>query len=411
MPIVRLAELIDQPAAAQFLRGVVASGRYATAYLFEGPPGVGKGTAALAFARAILCEHGGGAGATAAVAAPDLFAAPAPAGKKPAGAVLPGADDACGVCATCTRTATFQHPDLKFLFPVSGEEKELESTVAETLEALREDPLFVFNYEKAASIRLSLTRDLIRELAYQPFEAARRVIVVRDADRMREDQYSALLKSIEEPGPSTVWVLTTSRVNRLPATIRSRCQRVRFAPLVEKTVSGFLEQRAKVKPDAARLIAALSSGSLARALTLRLSDPIETRNKALALLEPAVRGAQPDLWKAAQSFMSFGRTGRETLRRMIEFHELWLRDLLRARYGAPAEMLANRDREADIRRQAQALDAREIRRRLAVLEEALRSIEGNVTADLTIFSAMARVAGGRLGEGEWPPHPAARWDY
>jgi hypothetical protein len=109
--------------------------------------------------------------------------------------------------------------------------------------------------------------------------------------------------------------------------------------------------------------------------------------------------------------MKYGRTGRETLRRMIEFHELWLRDLLRARYGAPRELLANRDREQDLRRQAQQVDAHEIRRRLTVLEEALRSIDGNVTADMTIFSAMARVAGGRFGEGEWPPHPAGRWDY
>src|SRR5262249_10682849 len=105
------------------------------------------------------------------------------------------------------------------------------------------------------------------------------------------------------------------------------------------------------------------------------------------------------------------RTGREALRRMIEFHELWLRDLLRARYGAPREMLANRDREADVRRLAAEVDAREVRRRLMVLEEALRSIEGNVSADLTLFSVMGRVAGTRLGEGEWPAHPAGRWDY
>src|SRR5262245_3360436 len=195
MPIVRLADLIDQPAASEFLRGVVRSGRYATAYLFEGPPGVGKGTAAVAFARAVLCEHGGGAGVP---AEPDLFAASAPAKKKPAAP----ADDACGVCGACAKTGSFQHPDLKFLFPVSGEEKELDNTVAETLEALREDPFFVFAYEKAASIRLSLTRELIRELAFQPFEAQRRVVVVRDADRMRGDEYSALLKSVEEPGPS-----------------------------------------------------------------------------------------------------------------------------------------------------------------------------------------------------------------
>src|SRR5262245_47397818 len=216
MPVLRLADLLGQPDAQDYLKRVVAGGRFGTAYLFEGPPGVGKGTAALAFARAILCEKAGGAGAA---AAPDLFAAAAPAKKS----AVP-ADDACGVCAACGKTATFQHPDLKFLFPVSGEEKDLDETVAETLEALREDPFYVFNYEKAASIRLSITRDLIRELAYQPFEAQRRVVVVRDADRMREDQYSALLKSIEEPGPSTVWVLTTSRVNRLPATIRSRCR-------------------------------------------------------------------------------------------------------------------------------------------------------------------------------------------
>jgi len=402
MPTVRLADLIDQPAASSFLRGVVASGRYATAYLFHGPAGVGKGTAALAFARAILCERAGGV----APQAPGLFDAPARAGTSDA-----PADDACGACPACAKAASFQHPDLKFLFPVSGEEKELDDTIAETLEGLREDPLFVFSYEKAASIRLSLTRELIRELAFQPFEAAQRVVVVRDADRMREDQYSALLKSIEEPGPATVWVLTTSRVNRLPATIRSRCQRVRFAPLAEKTVSGFLEQRAKVEPRAARLIAALASGSLARALTLRLADPVTTRDEALALLDPAQRQAAPELWKAAQNFMRYGRTGRETLRRMIEFHELWLRDLLRARYGGPDLPLANGDREDQIRREARHLDATEIRRRLTVLEEALRSLDGNVTADLTIFSAMARVAGSRVGEGQWPPHPAGRWDY
>jgi len=405
MAIVRLAELLDQPAASAFLRGVVASGRVGTAYLLHGPAGVGKGTAALAFARSLLCERGA-AGATAAEA--DLFAATTP----PAPAQPAPADDACGVCRACRKSSDLQHPDLRFLFPVSGDERDLDDTIAETVAAMREDPLYVFAYEKAASHRLSQTRDLIRELAYQPYEAARRVVVLRDADRMREDQYSALLKSIEEPGV-TVWVLTSSRVNRLPATIRSRCQRVRFAPLAEETVSRFLVERAGVAEDDAALIAALAGGSLSRALELADSEvePVELRDRALALLEPAQRGDPAALWKACQTYMNFGRTGREQLRRMIEFHQLWLRDLLRAQAGAPRERLAHRDRETELRRLAATITPTEVRRRLMVLEEALRSIDGNVTADLTLFSTLGRVAGARLGEGEWPGYGHARWDY
>lgn len=399
MPVVRLSELLGQPSAAAFLRGVVALGRPAGAYLFQGPAGVGKGSAALAFARALLCERTMGA------PAPDTARLEVDA---PAAQVQ---DDACGECSACRRAAELQHPDLKFLFPVSGEERELETTIAETMRAVRANPFFVFGYEKAASIRLSMTRELIRELAYPPFEAGWRVVVVRDADRMREDQYSALLKSIEEPGPATVWVLTTSRPGRLPPTIRSRCQRVRFAPLSEPLLREVLESRIGVVTGEARVLAALAGGNLGRAIALRDSEPLRTRDEALGLLQPALRRDPAGLWKSVQSFMKFGRAGRESLRRMIEIHQLWLRDLLRIQAGAGREALAHRDREAELRRQAERLDPREIRRRLMVLEEALQSIDGNVTADLTVFSAMSRVAGARLGEGKWPSQPAGGWDY
>ena len=399
MALVNLSELIGQPQASAFLRGVVASGRYSNAYLFHGAAGVGKGTAAIAFARALLCEGRPGAGA-----AQDSLFAPAPIPDAPP-------DDACGRCPACLKTAAFQHPDLKFLFPVSGEEKELDTTVAETIQAMRDDPLFVFNYEKAASIRLSLTRELLRELAYKPYEAQRRVVVVRDADRMREDQYSALLKSIEEPGASTVWILTTARLSRLPATIPSRCQKVRFAPLSETLIQTFLMERVGASEKEARLLSALSSGSLARALVLRDSEPLKQRDQALAMLEPALRGDGVALWKAVQGTTQFGRAGREALRRAIEFHQLWLRDLLRARYDEPREALVNRDREAEVRRLSATVSATEIRRRLMVLEEVLRAIEGNVTADLALFSGLMRVGGGRFDEHSWPRHPIARWDF
>jgi DNA polymerase III subunit delta' len=411
MAIVRLAELLGPPAPAEFLRGVVARGRFANAYLFTGPAGVGKGTAALAFARALLCERRDGGGAAAARRSGGLFDdAPAPA-EPDAAAATAGADDACDTCPACVRSARLQHPDLKFLFPVSGEEREMDETVGETMQALRDDPFFVFQYERAASIRLSLTRELIRELAYHPFEAARRVVVVRDADRMRGDQYSALLKSIEEPGASTVWVLTTSRLARLPATIPSRCQRVRFAPLPEGTIREYLEQRLEVPNAAARMLAALSGGSLARALVLRDDEPLKQRDQALALLDPALAHNPAALWKQVQIVARQGRTHRETLRRTVEFQQLWLRDLLRAGCGVPREELVNRDRYPILREEAARVTPTEVRRRLMVLEELLRAVEGNVAPELALFSALMRVAGEPVPTATWPPHPTPRWNY
>src|SRR5205823_8660478 len=312
MLTVKLASLLGQPTASAFLRGLVQRGRYANAYLFHGPHGVGKCTAALAFARAALCERV--AGAAAVDLAPSLF------GDAPVTGAGPG-DDACGECHGCRMSSTLRHPDLRFLFPLSGEEKTLDTTVEETLQAMRDDPLHVFQYEKAASIRISQTRELLAELGYRPHTASRRIVVVRDCDRMREDQFSAMLKAVEEPGASTVWVLTTARLSRVPATIRSRCQRVRFAPLSESLVRETLETQAGVEEKDARMLAALSSGSLGRSLALRDADPgmKEQRDAALALLGPALAGDPGALWSGVQKATGFGKAGRERLRLMLEF--------------------------------------------------------------------------------------------
>ncbi len=401
---ITLGGLLGQPDVSAYLRGIVSRGRYANAYLFHGPAGVGKCTAALAFARAVLCERVHGAAAV--DTTPSLF------GDAPAEQFARTGDDACGECRGCRLSGQFLHPDLQFLFPLSGEEKTLEATVVETLQKMRDDPLYVFQYEKAASIRISQTRGLLAELGYRPHTASRRVVVVRDCDRMREDQFSALLKSVEEPGASTIWVLTTARLSRVPVTIRSRCQRVRFAPLGEPLIREVLQTQAEVDEKDARMLAALSGGSLARALAMRDADPgmLAQRDAALALLAPALSGDMGSLWAAIQKTTAFGKAGRERLRQTLEFHQLWLRDILRLRYGAGVDQLVNRDQVKLLEQLASRMDATEVRRRLMVLEEALRSIDGNISADLTLFSTLSRVGGQRLGEGAWPAHATARWD-
>ena len=401
---ITLGGLLGQPDVSDYLRGIVQRGRYANAYLFHGPAGVGKCTAALAFARAVLCERVHGAAAV--DAGPSLF------GEALVEQSARDGNDACGECRGCRLSGQMLHPDLQFLFPLSGEEKTLEATVVETIQAMRDDPLYVFQYEKAASIRISQTRELLTELGYRPHTASRRMVVVRDCDRMREDQFSALLKSVEEPGASTIWVLTTARLSRVPVTIRSRCQRVRFAPLSEPLIRGVLQDVAEVEEKDARMLAALSGGSLARALAMRDADPgmLAQRDAALALLSPALSGDVSLLWAAIQKTTAFGKAGRERLRQTLEFHQLWLRDMLRLRYGAGVDQLVNRDQVKLLEQLAARIDATEVRRRLMVLEEALRSIDGNISPDLTLFSTLSRVGGQRMGEGAWPAHATARWD-
>lgn len=349
--------ILGQERALATLRGTLREGRIPNAYLFEGPWGVGKTRTALALAAALVCRT--------------------------------ESDNACGTCEACLRAARFQHPDIRFLYPVMSDEDDPES-IGATLAEVAADPHHVFTYEKAASIRIGLTRDLLRELAYKPYEGRRRVLVLRDADRMREDQYSAMLKTLEEPGASTLWVLTTSRPQRLPATIRSRCLKVRFTPLTEDQVEGYLVERAGLPAATARLLAALASGSLSRALTMRGENVAGLRDDALRQLGAANSGDPSRILAAAGEAAAW--SNREKMRRTLEFQFLLLRDLLRLRHGAPEESLVNRDRVADLRRVAPSVDVREIRRRTALLEEVVRAIDSNVTPEAAFFSAYARWA-------------------
>lgn len=353
----RFEDVIGQERAIATLRATLREGRIPNAYLFEGPWGVGKTKTALALAAALVCRAEG--------------------------------DGADGTCGACLRAARFQHPDIRFLFPVMSDEDDPES-IAGVLAEVANDPHHVFTYEKAASIRIGLTRDLLRELAYKPYEGRRRVIVLRDADRMREDQYSAMLKTLEEPGASTLWILTTARPQRLPATIRSRCLKVKFAPLAEEAVEDYLKEQAGLPASTARLLAALAAGSLSRALTMRGENVAGLRDDALRQLGAANSGDPGRILAAAGEAAAW--SNREKMRRTLEFQFLLLRDLLRLRHGAPEESLVNRDRVADLRRVAPGIDVREIRRRTALLEEVVRAIDSNITPEAAFFSAYARWA-------------------
>jgi len=221
----------EQAEAKRLLRAALAEGP-AHAYLFHGPPGVGKRPAALAFAGQLI-----GGSEPAARAKPE---------RPPNGVAESTPWD---------RVRRGAHPDVYVLEPVGDQ------------------------------IRIDDIRELRRDLHMRPFEADRRVYLVHAAETMNEDAADALLKDLEEPPPYAVIVLVADDLGPLPETILSRCQLVPFTRLSERAVREEIAARAPaLDPAEAAALARLAAGRLDRAQ--RLLDPKSAKRRE-ALLEVA----------------------------------------------------------------------------------------------------------------------------
>ncbi len=180
---------------------------------------------------------------------------------------------------------------------------------------------------------------------------ARRVVVIDDAHRMTEEAENALLKTLEEPPPGALVVLVTSDPLALLPTTLSRCARIVFRSLPEREVEAFLVETQGMDPASAHLFAALADRSIGRALRLR-GLGVEERRRALDELLPAI--AAGDLASvlahtgrrfAAAAELKEGQ--REPLRHearlFLELLTLGLRDLVVAGAGDRAPLASGFD--------------------------------------------------------------------
>lgn len=261
------AAILGQEPAIKTLERALASGKVHHAYRFEGPAGVGKNLAALALARALLCE------------------APTPL--------------ACEQCGACKRAATFSsdapvlpaHPDLLIV------ERGLYREVIPASEATG------ISIEQVRRIVLS-------RVGFAPHEGRAVVCIVRGADELTVSAANALLKTLEEPPQRSFFVLLTSRPSRLLDTIRSRTLPVRFAPLPDATVARLLEQRG-LDPK----LAALAQGSMEQALALSDAEALDAREN---FAEGVLAGIEaPDL-AGALAFSEKQKLERQELSDMLQ---------------------------------------------------------------------------------------------
>lgn len=184
--------VLGQEAAVNQLMASITAGRVPHAYLFTGPVGVGKKTAARGWAKILFCLN------------------------------PPSPTAACGVCAACRKVENGGHPDLLWV------------------DFARQAALLKETLEKQKSLKIATVRDMEHALRMKPLEGRVKAAILTPADALGDDAAHALLKIVEEPPPGTHIILIATEAGSLLPTIRSRCQRVRFRPLSVEVVKEIL---------------------------------------------------------------------------------------------------------------------------------------------------------------------------
>jgi DNA polymerase-3 subunit delta' len=224
-----MAGMVGHTRQLSLLRGGIERDAVGSSYLFLGPPGVGKSTAARYFAGALLCQSWDG--------------------------------DPCGQCASC-RCAVAAHPDLQLVTPEKGKK----------------------------ILKISQVREAQELLALTPSLGSRKVAVFDPADAMNLEAANAMLKTLEEPPEGTVIILVASNPGVLPATVLSRCRKVSFGHLSEDEVREVLLREGWSEEEAAAA-AGVSEGSPGLALSLESDTWRKALTLLEAFLKAPDRGA------------------------------------------------------------------------------------------------------------------------
>ena len=272
--------VLGQDKAKKLLRRAVAGNRLSHAYLFRGPAGVGKRTMARAFGNYLNCES------------------PAPN------------QDACTTCNSCHKLMSGNHPDLLMIEP------------------------------DGVSIKIGQIRELKHTLTFSPFEANCRVVVINDIHTMRREAANSLLKTLEEPPPGNLLILTGDAASAILPTIISRCQTIPFTGLSTALVKEKLVSEGLESGHAATL-AEISGGSLGQARIMASLDILQIRRDIVT----GLIALQPDGPTTVNNIFQLAGQAADLsgqLPELIELLRLWFRDLILATQGLP-EQIINHD--------------------------------------------------------------------
>ena len=315
--------------AVDLLAEHTAHGGLRHAYLFTGPTGVGRRTLALKLAQAVNCLQ-----------------PPAPG-------------QPCGTCSACTRIEKMQHPDLAVI-------------QAEQV---------------GGTLKVEQVRELQRSLSLAPYEAKFRVALLLRFEEAHASAANALLKTLEEPAPKVLMLLTAESVESLLPTIVSRCEVLRLRPLpVAEAGEGL--QRWGIPAAEARLLAHISGGRPGYAVRLHENpELLEQRQGWLTELSTLLGNSRVERFAYARAAARAASDDREALRSCLQVWSSFWRDVVLSASGTAAP-LTNLDLAEPVEKLAAGLGLDQARQVLERTEQTLSLIDRNVHVRLALENLM-----------------------
>jgi DNA polymerase-3 subunit delta' len=298
--------------AVEHLRQALQSDRLGHAILITGPEQVGKTLLARTIAQALNCLE------------------------------IEPSERPCGRCRACKLIAADRHPDVRLLEPeITGRGK--------------------------LQIRIDTIRELAQELTLAPYEARRRIAILRRFDAANPNAANAFLKTLEEPPDKVLLILTALDATSLLPTIASRCRELPLRPLAADQVQEALVNRWRADPTQARLLAHFADGRLGLAVQA-LSEPgqLEERQTALEALDAVLAADLVERFALADKLARDAEALPDLLRAWIS----WWRDLALIAWDEPA-ILVNLARRDQLTRLAGRWPQAQI---VAALERTLRAV-------------------------------------
>jgi len=311
--------LVGHEWAVDMLRKHVINGTTRHAYLFAGPPGLGRRTLALRFAQALNCET-------------------------PLEAGIP-----CGECRGCKQIEAMQHADLTVIQAES----------------------------EGGILKVDQIREARRTLTFKPYQSKYRVAIFLRFQEANDNAANALLKTLEEAPSYAVLILTADNPEQLLPTIVSRCEVLRLRALRIEEVKQDLENRG-MERDQAHLIAHISGGRPGFARQLIQSDALlEKREERLNDLQSLIAASRVEKFAYADKLAR----DKESMRQAISIWLSYWRDVM-LRTAQARTPLVNVDRNVEIEDLAGRLDLFAARSVVSGLENALEKMDGNVNSRL-----------------------------